>query len=438
MASILIITSHLVGRRRAAAELGRRLAAAGHDIAFAGPEVNREAADAAGLPFAQLPHFALGGPPAAPARGLTAQLPAARRARVTAGIAALDMAPVRALLAGARPDLVLIDFELHPHLITALGMGLRVALFTSMFIGPPGLRAPPLHVGIVPGTGGRGSRARVAADWAGLWAQQSVRRVADRLRTGGGDFRAVLRAYARAEGVDLRRETTGWRWQIPFAWHRLPLMVLQARELDLPAPPSPLIRHLGPMVPRPVRPADGDAVAIAEAARARGSPVVYLGFGTVAPPRGGLVQRLWEAARLLGDWTFVQSAGGLPRAALPPDPPPNVHVVDWVPQPKLLRFVTAAVIHAGVNSVGDCVEAGVPMLCTPFGKDQPGNAARVAYHGLGLIAGADDPPSRMAAELARVASERGFRDRLTSMRAAVSRYAGEGVPEAEVAALLAR
>jgi zeaxanthin glucosyltransferase len=230
--------------------------------------------------------------------------------------------------------------------------------------------------------------------------------------------------------VDLRRRTSGWGWQIPFAWRRLPLLVLQARELDLPSRPSPLIRHVGPMIPPPAE-AD-EACAAARTARGR---VVYAAFGTLDSLPGGFVPRLWEAARRLPDWTFVHSAGGRPRSARPPEPPANVHLVEWAAQRATLRFAHAAVIHAGVNSLVDCVEAGVPMLCHPAGKDQPGNAARVAYHGLGLVAAPDAGPAEIAAGLQRLVSERGFADRLAAMRAAFARY--DGVAEAEVAALLA-
>ena len=42
------------------------------------------------------------------------------------------------------------------------------------------------------------------------------------------------------------------------------------------------------------------------------------------------------------------------------------------------------ITHGGANSVKECIFFGVPMLVFPLSFDEPGNAARVKYHGLGL------------------------------------------------------
>jgi len=42
------------------------------------------------------------------------------------------------------------------------------------------------------------------------------------------------------------------------------------------------------------------------------------------------------------------------------------------------------ITHGGPNSVKECIYFGVPMIVFPLWFDQPGNVARVTYHGLGL------------------------------------------------------
>lgn len=414
----------MLGRSRAAAELGRRLAADGHDVVLAGPPANEDAACAAGLVFAALPDFPLGGPVPGRGAGLADRLPAGRRRRLAHGVDALDTGPVRALLGARRPDLVLIDGELHPHIIVALGLGLRVALFTTMFLGPPGLRAPPLDSRIVPGRGLAGTGAGIGAAWARTWLRAERRRARDHVQ--GAAYRSVLAAAASAEGLDLRRATTIRRWQVPFAWRRLPQLVLQARELDLPRPAAARLRHLGPMLPpeRPdVVPREGDA------------PVVYVAFGSRMAPARGFVAQLWAAARRLDGWRFVQSAGRS-AAGLPPDPPPNLRLVDWAPQRALLAGADVAVIHAGVNSLAECVDAAVPMLCRPLGLDQPGNAARVIYHGLGLVADPAATAEGLAGALERLVGDPGIARRVAAMRAVSARYRDDRVAERAIEALL--
>jgi len=43
--------------------------------------------------------------------------------------------------------------------------------------------------------------------------------------------------------------------------------------------------------------------------------------------------------------------------------------------------------HGGINTIKECIHENVPMLTYPLSPewDQPGNAARVVYHQLGLM-----------------------------------------------------
>ena len=66
--------------------------------------------------------------------------------------------------------------------------------------------------------------------------------------------------------------------------------------------------------------------------------------------------------------------------------PINLYVFQQVPQIDLLTRCDLMITHGGMNTITECVFAGVPMLVYPLSPnwDQPGNAARIVYHGLGL------------------------------------------------------
>jgi hypothetical protein len=66
------------------------------------------------------------------------------------------------------------------------------------------------------------------------------------------------------------------------------------------------------------------------------------------------------------------------------DVPANVLIVKAAPQLWLLRRSALFVTHGGLGSVREAIAMRVPMIVVPQQHDQPGNAARVAHHKLGI------------------------------------------------------
>ncbi len=62
----------------------------------------------------------------------------------------------------------------------------------------------------------------------------------------------------------------------------------------------------------------------------------------------------------------------------------NISVYNWVSQAQILQTCSYMINHGGLGTVKECLYYGVPMISLPFLRDQFGNAARVAYHGVGL------------------------------------------------------
>jgi MGT family glycosyltransferase len=63
--------------------------------------------------------------------------------------------------------------------------------------------------------------------------------------------------------------------------------------------------------------------------------------------------------------------------------PSNTIVVSTAPQIELLKRAELCITHAGLNTVLESLAQGVPMVAIPIAYDQPGAAARIAYHGVG-------------------------------------------------------
>jgi UDP:flavonoid glycosyltransferase YjiC (YdhE family) len=64
--------------------------------------------------------------------------------------------------------------------------------------------------------------------------------------------------------------------------------------------------------------------------------------------------------------------------------PFNVILANSPPQLKLLERASMMITHVGLNSIKECIYFEVPQILYPLIRDQPLNAARAVYHGLGI------------------------------------------------------
>jgi hypothetical protein len=126
----------------------------------------------------------------------------------------------------------------------------------------------------------------------------------------------------------------------------------------------------------------------------------------------------WQAVVAIGD-QFIDGAvlAGCPG---------NVFVVREAPQLWLLRRAALFVTHAGLGSVREAIALRVPMIAVPQQFDQPGNAARVAYHGLGVSLGMDSADAAgLSRAIDKVLGDRaGYKARLEAMGEACRKEEG--------------
>ena len=107
----------------------------------------------------------------------------------------------------------------------------------------------------------------------------------------------------------------------------------------------------------------------------------------------------------------VQAVVAAPPELLPPLPPGTV-AAERVPVLELLRhgLLDAVLCHGGMNTVGEALVHGVPLVTAPIRHDQPFVAAQVAASGAGLrVPFARVTPDRLAEALHRVLDQPGHR-----------------------------
>jgi UDP:flavonoid glycosyltransferase YjiC (YdhE family) len=129
-------------------------------------------------------------------------------------------------------------------------------------------------------------------------------------------------------------------------------------------------------------------------------PTVLVSLGTTSQ---GQNARLAAAVDLLSSMpvrAVVTTAGqgtGLRSTS-------NVLVTDYAPHATLLPDADVVVAHAGLGTVAAALDAGVPLVCMPFDRDQPLNAARVVAVGAGVTVDGD-----LGAAVERVLGDASFR-----------------------------
>ena len=118
---------------------------------------------------------------------------------------------------------------------------------------------------------------------------------------------------------------------------------------------------------------------------ATGRPFVFASLGTLQGDRFGLFHRIAEACRELDVQLLIAHCGRLDAAQERRLVKAGANwVTDFAPQRAVLARADAVITHAGLNTVLDALEAGVPSLALPIAFDQPGVAARVVHAGVGL------------------------------------------------------
>lgn len=322
------------------------------------------------------------------------------------------------LLDDVAPDLVVGD-SLYPMLaLVARARGLPAVLVNVIL---PADRAPGLPPPVRPllPDDSQAGRLRIAWEWQQCLGQRASQLSRWLLHLGIGLHypEAVHRLAERAGlGGDGVCDDTAFG-PVP----RLPELILCPRDFDFPRPVPHHRRYVEASVDlegagRGELP-DLDPEKLPDLDPESRRPVIFCALGSqgeLTPGAGRLLKTVISAAARRRDLRFLVAAepDALPAGA---EPPANVRLVGRVDQVRLLRRVALTVTHGGLGTIKECVLAGVPMVVCPLVRDQPGNAARVAYHGLGAIGSTEDPVA-LAGALGEALEAPAVRERVETMR----------------------
>lgn len=292
----------------------------------------------------------------------------------------LDGARIEDLLRTVAPDLVIADVvSLSPLQFAAHSLGipvLQVCTSLSQRHGPH----PPLISSLEPD-------APPLLLEAERWSTCCVRSFDDVPHTG--IMTALADAYCTRYAYPLA--------QLSFDsvfWPALSLyreLVLCEKAFDLPAPEGsrePCLYLAAPVDVDREEQVDDDLRAFV----GMRDDIVYASLGSLPgryPHGPRFFREFVEAMRAMPERRAVLATGRYLDHELRDGLPDNVLLVRRAPQLWLLRRAAVFVTHAGLGSVREAIELEVPMVAVPQQHDQPGNATRIAHHGIGIPIGAD-------------------------------------------------
>jgi zeaxanthin glucosyltransferase len=119
-----------------------------------------------------------------------------------------------------------------------------------------------------------------------------------------------------------------------------------------------------------------------------------------------------------------------------PDPPPSVLVAPRVPMLDLMARVDAVVSSGGQSTVNEAFLNGVPLVVAPIRLGELAVAEQVRRAGAGItVSFADATPAELAAAVAAVLYEPGYRSEAGRLSAAYGAAGGTGAAAARLAAL---
>lgn len=397
MATIAFLPQPEMGHLLESLKLARQLEARGHRVRYFSLPDFEDAVRAQGLEFVPIlgewfPRGFLAGI-AVIASGSRLALLGQLRRLVALGreIAGVAVARGSALIfSGTPPDFVIIDALLAPAALLCHGAGIPSAVLHGLPTGrDPGV--PPVTSPLIPRDTVR-SRIAIACAWRWLFLRQFC------LRKLSLDDLALTRRLAVAAGYppsELDTETS-----FMAAMPRVPEILLCPRRFDFPRPDAPHRHYAGPTIDFDRREPDFDWARLSD-----DRPILYCALGSQSHMAGSARRILratidamaerpgWQAVVALGSHLSIDEFR--PRTD-------NVVVVNVAPQLQVLKRAAVMITHGGLATVRECIYHGVPMIVFPLMRDQPGNAARVIYHGLGVMG---DPRRVTAPRLRRLVDE---------------------------------
>ncbi|MGH3459161.1 glycosyltransferase, partial [Aeromicrobium sp.] len=177
------------------------------------------------------------------------------------------------------------------------------------------------------------------------------------------------------------------------------------------------VLRVGPVLDAPPLFREIDEVDVSDGS----TPMVLVSLSTSEQGQADLLQRCVDAVAQLPVRAIV-TTGSIDPASVKAGE--NTQVVRYVPHAEILQSASLVITHAGFGTTMAALGRGVPLLCTPMGRDQFFNAEQVQALDAGRMLMPDSSSDAIAQAAADILGDDSFEVGAKQMAVAIGGYGG--------------
>ena len=195
-------------------------------------------------------------------------------------------------------------------------------------------------------------------------------------------------------------------------------MVALPKEFEPDVPDAANVVRIGPVLDPPPLSREIDGVDLGDGV----TPLVLVSLSTSDQGQADLLQRCVDAVAQLPVRAIVTTGPSIDPTSV--TAAANTQVVRYAPHAEILPSASLVITHAGVGTTMAALGRGVPLLCTPMGRDQFFNAERVQNLGAGRMLMPDSSSDVIAQAATDILRDDRFRVGATRMAVAIGGCGG--------------
>ena len=195
-------------------------------------------------------------------------------------------------------------------------------------------------------------------------------------------------------------------------------IVALPKEFEPDVPDAANVLRTGPVLDAPPLSREIDGVDLGDGSK----PLVLVSLSTSEQGQADLLQRCADAVGRLPVRAIVTTGPSLDPSSV--TAAGNTQVVRYVPHAEILPAAALVITHAGLGTTMAALGRGVPLLCTPMGRDQFFNAEQVQTLGAGRMLMPDSSTEDIARAAADVLEHDRFKEGAKQLAVVISGYGG--------------